>query len=129
MLQLAKRKYPRFSKNCEVRYKVVELEDMPMRGSTVNISGGGLCFRSEENIPMGKMVALEVEIPNAPSSVTAMGKIVWKKNLDDGAFENGIEFWWLGWTGQEPETETQATDQNTQGQTETNAGSEPGRPE
>ena len=101
MMQLAKRKYPRFNKNCEVRYKIVELEDMPSRGTTVNISGGGLCFKSSEQIPLGKMVALEVEIPNAPSAVMAMGKLMWIKKVD-GGFEYGVEFWWLGWTGQEP---------------------------
>ena len=106
MLQhLAKRKYPRFSKNCQVRFKVVELDEMPMEGTTVNISGGGLCFKSDEQIPAGKMVALEIQIPNAPATVMAMGKILWHKQLDDGSYENGLEFWWLGWTGEEGEDE------------------------
>jgi len=106
MLQhLAKRKYPRFSKNCQLRFKVVELDEMPMEGTTVNISGGGLCFRSDEKIPAGKMLAVEITIPNAPSTVMAMGKILWHELLDDGSYENGLEFWWLGWTGEEGENE------------------------
>jgi len=104
MLQhLAKRKYPRFSKNCQVRFKVVELDQMPMEGTTVNISGGGLCFRSDDEMPAGSMLALEIRIPNAPAPVMAMGKLLWQKPLDDGSYENGLEFWWLGWTGEEAE--------------------------
>ena len=106
--QLAKRKYPRFSKNCSVRFKVVELEEMPNEGTTVNISGGGLCFRSDEEVPAGKLLAFEIDIPNAPSTVMAMGKVLWVKKLEDGSFENGVEFWWLGWTGQSPEEAEEA---------------------
>ena len=108
--QLAKRKYPRFSKNCEVRFKVVELEEMPLRGTTMNISGGGLCFKTQEEVPAGKMVALEIDIPNAPSPVKAMGKVLWTRKIDDGCFENGVQFWWLGWGGQQ-EVDKAATGQ------------------
>jgi len=101
LYQLAKRKYPRFSKNCEVRYKLVELEDMPLKGTTINISGGGLCFKSDVEIPLGKMVALEIDLPGAPAPVMAMGKLMWVKVNEDGEYENGVEFWWLGWTGKE----------------------------
>ena len=73
---------------------------MPLSGTTINISGGGLCFKSDVEIPMGKMVALEIDLPNTPSTVMAMGKVVWVKTGDDGSYETGVEFWWLGWTGQ-----------------------------
>jgi hypothetical protein len=41
---LVKRKFPRFRRNCDIRYKFLDLGDMTRRSTTINISGGGLCF-------------------------------------------------------------------------------------
>jgi len=101
MLKLMKRKYPRFTKDCEVRFKVLEMEEMPHHGRTVNISGGGLRFRSDVEAPLGKMLTLEIDLPEAKSTVVAMGKVVWAKK-DSEAWEIAVEFWWLGYRGEAP---------------------------
>jgi len=99
--QITKRKYPRFSKDCEVRYKILELDEMPHDGVTVNISGGGICFKSGEELPLETVIAVEITLPGAKSPVVAMGKVVWRKADDNGTWTNGVEFWWLGYRGEE----------------------------
>ena len=105
--QITKRKYPRFNKDCEVRYKVLELDEMAHEGITVNISGGGICFKSEEELPLETVVAVEITLPGAKSPVVAMGKVVWRKTESDGSWLNGVEFWWLGYRGEEGEGPTE----------------------
>ncbi len=107
-----KRKYPRFSKDCEVRFKVLDFEDMPLNemsysGETVNISGGGACFKSESRIADDSVLALEISVPDVRQSVVAIGRVVWVKENDDGSFENGVEFWWLGYRGEDDEPTAQ----------------------
>ncbi len=96
-----KRKYPRFDKDCEIRFKILELDQMPHSATTVNISGGGACFRSESEVPTGSVIAVEIRLPNTKSPVVAMGKVSWVKPNKDGTFDNGVEFWWLGYRGEE----------------------------
>ncbi|NQT19694.1 MAG: PilZ domain-containing protein [Planctomycetes bacterium] len=95
----ARRRYPRFSKDAVIHYKILELDEMPHRGETINISGGGARFKSESEIPSGSVVAVEITLPKADAPVLAMGKVVWSKQNADGVYENGIEFWWLGYRG------------------------------
>ena len=102
----ARRRYPRFSKDCEIRYKILEIEEMPHEAETVNISGGGACFKSDSEVPNGSVIAVEITLPKARAPVLAMGKVVWSKQNEDGTYENGVEFWWLGYRGEEEMTAT-----------------------
>jgi hypothetical protein len=50
-----------------------------------------------------------IDLPNIPSDVLAMGKVLRSTKLDDGTYEVGVQFWWTGWEkeddkGQEPQT-------------------------
>jgi len=85
-----RRRYPRFAKEFPVRYKIIKPEDLPHRGRTVNISGGGLCFTSESEIPEGKTVALALDLPNV--GLFAVGKIMWTKPAGEDFFESGVQF-------------------------------------
>jgi len=96
----AKRKYPRFNKDCEIRYKILDMGEMPHDGKAVNVSGGGARFKSGSEIPVEAVLALELTLPNAKAPVMAMGKVVWCKDNGDGTFDNGVEFWWLGYRGE-----------------------------
>ena len=87
---VAKRRHVRVNKACPMRYRILHLEEMPYRGRASNISGGGICFRSEFHIGKGKTVALELDLPKG--RMLAIGKIRWTKKTGDSEYENGVEF-------------------------------------
>ena len=95
------RRYPRVSEHCTVHYRTLPGEKVVSNGrhgETVNISGGGICFETSEEMPEGGMVVLEIDLPNFPSSVVALGRVVWSRLIaGSGAYETGLEFWWVGW--------------------------------
>lgn len=89
-MALAKRRHVRFNKVCPMRYRILRLDEMPYRGRAKDISGGGICFRSDFNIGKGKIVALQVDLPSG--RMLAIGKIMWTKKTCDNGYENGVEF-------------------------------------
>lgn len=95
------RRFPRIGENCAVTYRVIKDEKFEagaIDGSAVNISGGGICFGATEEMQSGAMVAIEIHLPNFPSTVVALGRVVWSKvNARTEQFDTGIEFWWIGW--------------------------------
>lgn len=94
------RQYPRVSEDCEVSYTLVEEEPEPQGqdGLGVNISGGGMCFSSIEPLPVGGMIALQVNLPQLPNPIVALAKVSWCRMRDDASrYDNGVEFWWIGW--------------------------------
>lgn len=96
-----KRKFPRLGEIWNVDYRIITTEEFqknPIGGLTVNISGGGICFESDEDIPKGAMLALEMKSEIFPSPIIALARTVWcKKEKKKDKFEVGAEFWWTGW--------------------------------
>jgi Tfp pilus assembly protein PilZ len=92
----AKRRFPRFRKSVPMSYRIIDMKTIPHRGRTVNISGGGVCFRSEGEIGLGKTIALEIDIPKAASLIVAIGRVVWAKRIGERTYENGVRFLWTG---------------------------------
>lgn len=96
------RQFPRVADSANLKWRVIvngPQTGPTMRGLQLNISGGGICFLSNDPVPEGKMVALELQLPGFPSAILAMGKVVWSKPAPDapGEFEIGAEFHWIGW--------------------------------
>ncbi len=98
---LDKRRFPRLDEKWELDYRTItseEFKDDPISGFTVNISGGGICFETEEEMPKGTMLALELKSAAFPSPIIALAKVVWcKKERKKDTYEVGSEFWWVGW--------------------------------
>ena len=98
---LEKRKFPRLGELWELDYKTIKVEKFkknPLSSFTVNISGGGICFEANEEIPEGTMLALELRSVVFPSSIIVLGKTVWcKKEKKKDKYVVGVEFWWTGW--------------------------------
>lgn len=95
-----RRKFPRVSKEYSVSYSMVDQEQFdrnPVSSLAVNISGGGLCFTTEEPLDKGSMVALDIDADDLHSSILALAKVKWCKPLSGTAYEIGAEFWWIGW--------------------------------
>ena len=71
-------------------------------GVAVNISGGGMCFSADREIPPGSMVALEMSLSELPTPVVSLGKVVWcDRGEEEGKYDVGVEFWWIGWADAE----------------------------
>ncbi len=98
-----RRKFPRVSVTCDVKYRAVEVSDEVRDvgenapGIMKNISGGGICFVTDEAQSTGQMLALELTLPGFPSDVISYGRVCWCHTKDDGRFDIGVEFWWIGW--------------------------------
>lgn len=100
------RKFPRVSKEYRVSYSLVDQEQFdrnPVSSLAVNISGGGICFTSEEPLAKGSMVALDIDADDLHSSILALAKVKWRKTAGE-SYEVGAEFWWIGWRDNEAQT-------------------------
>ena len=94
-----RRQFPRVSKEYRVSYSLVDQEQFdrnPVSSLAVNISGGGVCFSSDEPLAKGSMVALDIDADDLHSSILALAKVKWCKTQGD-SYEIGAEFWWIGW--------------------------------
>jgi c-di-GMP-binding flagellar brake protein YcgR len=102
------RKYPRVKESCRVKYRIVEdpvLQPEERGGVAVNISGGGMCFASDHEIPAGAMLAMELSLEELPTPVVSLGRVVWCDRADtEGRYDVGVEFWWIGWADSEAQT-------------------------
>jgi hypothetical protein len=94
------RRYPRLRESCRIRYKQVESGGIRAEGIdaiTVNISGGGICFEATEALEVGSLLAVELSVPDFEAPVVSLGRVAWCEPSASGAFDVGMEFWWIGW--------------------------------
>jgi hypothetical protein len=98
------RHFPRIRDSARIKWRVAEdatpaspsIDD----GLQINISGGGVCFLSQTQIDLGAMLAVELHLPNYPSGIIALARVVWVDEVDrddERGFEIGAEFHWIGW--------------------------------
>ncbi len=95
-----RRKFPRLRSACSIRVKPIVGARPPGDGvdaMTVNISGGGLRYRSASAVRPGEFLAVEMSLPEFDSPVVAMGRAAFCESAPDG-YEVGVEFWWVGWS-------------------------------
>ena len=93
------RKFPHLDKSIRFAYRVLEKQDIskdPLCRFTVNVSGGGICFRSVERLDPKTALAIELDAEEFPSPVIALASVVWCRELEVD-YEVGAEFWWIGW--------------------------------
>ncbi len=95
-----KRCFPRLKRSCALRYRHIEGDSLPVDGQealTVNISGGGIAFQVSESVDAGTLLAIELTLPEFDAPVVSLGRTVWCDPAEDGSFQVGGEFWWIGW--------------------------------
>lgn len=93
------RKFPRLDESWQLTYRILENEKIikdPLRNFTVNISGGGLSFKAEEELVPKTLLAIELESEEFPSPILVLARVVWCKAIQH-EYEVGAEFWWIGW--------------------------------
>jgi hypothetical protein len=95
-----RRKFPRLRENCRIRVRPLAGAQLPgsagTEAVTVNISGGGLAYRSTERVETGEFLAVELTMPDFTSPVVALARVAWVSSPTPPA-EVGVEFWWVGW--------------------------------
>jgi hypothetical protein len=93
-----RRRFPRLRETCRIRVKPISGAQIPGGAEvvTVNISGGGLCFRAEKRVEPGEFVAVEMTMPEFQTPVVALARAAWVEEAGP-AWDVGVEFWWVGW--------------------------------
>ena len=94
-----RRRFPRLSTACAIRVRPlsgVNLTGDGIEGMTVNISGGGLRYKSDVGVELGAFLAVEMSLPDFPSPVLALARAAFC-SAEGPPFEVGLEFWWVGW--------------------------------
>lgn len=103
-----RRRFPRLRAACNIRVRRIASPHPapPLGGAfggteavTVNISGGGLCFKSETPFERGEFLAVEMTLPEFTSPVVALARAAYCSE-SESMFDVGIEFWWVGWGDQ-----------------------------
>ena len=96
---LNRRKFPRLDEQWKLNYRILDAQKFarePIRQYSVNISGGGICFLAEEEVPVDTMLALDLQSDNLPAPMVALARVVRCKQVQD-KYEIGCEYWWIGW--------------------------------
>ena len=96
-----KRIYDRLDTKISIRYKAFKsLEDLTKRTGVVpetfsickNISGGGLLFVSNEEIPAGFTLSLKIELPDGENPIETLAKVIRTEKNDDGHYDVAVCF-------------------------------------
>jgi len=99
---MKRRKFPRLKEGWRLEYRVMDsaqFERDPVSTLAVNISGGGICIETVDEIEPGSMLAVDLHSPAFDSPILALARAVWcKKKLFSDKYEVGAEFWWVGWS-------------------------------
>jgi len=98
---MKKRKFPRIHQNWQLKYRKLEKHvdaNSPLSSLAINLSGGGVCFTTRDEIAPESLLALEIESPELQMPIIAMARAVWcKRRHFDEMFDLGCEFYWIGW--------------------------------
>jgi len=90
------REHQRFRKQCTIDYKVLDSADSPAKGCSKDISGGGICLHSTEQIADGQTLALRITVPGIEQPLLAIGIVKWSKPAPGGGYQAGVFFWLIG---------------------------------
>lgn len=90
-----RRKHPRLHVYHLVKYKVIsgDTEGRTILASLADIGGGGICLRSQENLAIGSLVQISINMPQLAQPVTSIAKVVWSKKIRSAdMYESGLQF-------------------------------------
>jgi c-di-GMP-binding flagellar brake protein YcgR len=90
-----KRKYIRLRVYHLLKYKKFsDTQDSPFVLTTLkDIGAGGVCFVTEENLPMSTLIDLRLNFPGISAWVSALAKVVWVKTKKNSkTYEIGAQF-------------------------------------
>ena len=77
----------------DIRYRIYgELGESWHDLTTINISAGGMRFRTEELLDIGTPLEVQIGLPGSPAPLIVQGKVVWGQALGAGVNEHGVQF-------------------------------------
>lgn len=77
----------------DIRYRIYgELGESWREITTLNISAGGMRFRSDDLIEVGIQLEVQIALPSAPAPLIVRGRVAWSRLLGSGVSENGVQF-------------------------------------
>lgn len=80
-----------------IKYRVLSTttaETSPFMSATVkDIGGGGICLRTEENVPEFALIEVKINFPHIATAIYAVAKVIWIKQRDKiRRYEIGVKF-------------------------------------
>ncbi len=88
-----RRQFSRADQPFEARGRIYgELTESWHTITTLNISAAGMRFRSDDMLPLGTVLELEVNLPCLREPLVVRGRVVWSRAVASGVAENGVEF-------------------------------------
>ena len=62
-------------------------------GLTKDLSRDGICVSSNQSIPNGSVLDIEIDIPDDPKPIRTNGKVMWARNANvEEGVDHGIQF-------------------------------------
>ena len=92
------RRFKRIDFNLPLQYKNLrKATELPAGSLTRNLSGGGVCFRSNEFISLACRLVVEINLPTNPKPIKAITKVAWIRKIPTGdQYELGNQFLDMG---------------------------------
>ena len=88
-----RRRFPRVQEPLEAQYRVDGDFASSWRGmSVLNISAGGIRFRTTEPITQGALLQFKIKLPGVPQPLELRGAAVWSAMQAPDVTETGVEF-------------------------------------
>ena len=86
------RKYIRITDFLDVNYHVIQPPDGTYSTCSENISEGGVCLPTDQNLQPGMILKLEIHIPSSSNPVIAIAEIVWVKESAVVELKRGVSY-------------------------------------
>ncbi len=86
-MDIEKRRIPRLPLDVEVNYSGRAI------ARSKDISEGGICLISEEELIPEDYITLIFHLPPTDEQIKAYGKVMWSNKVSEHLFETGINFW------------------------------------
>lgn len=93
-MEQERRKFKRFDAFMSVRFRVEDTDEANGMCLSNDLSRDGIKLTSNAQMIKGKLVNLEIDIPDDPKTVNTTGEIVWSRKLkgSENDYEIGIRF-------------------------------------
>jgi c-di-GMP-binding flagellar brake protein YcgR len=89
-----RRKFKRFDAYMSVKYKAPEQATLHGISLSKDLSRDGLMMNSNQDVKVGTIMDLEIDIPDDPKPVHTTGKVVWSRPSEgrNQGYDHGVRF-------------------------------------
>ena len=88
-----RRRFSRVPQAFDAQYRLMgELMESWRKIRTLNLSAGGMRFRSAALLEIGEWLEVQLTLPGIHEPTILRGRVVWSRMQASGVVENGMEF-------------------------------------